>query len=112
MIISVMLTVSVCISVAAISTTAESSFIRGDADSDSELTITDTTVIQRMIADIPTPFIDRKAADVDGNGLNIMDATNIQRYLACLNDPYHIGEIVSDHTQPTQDEYELPVIPR
>lgn len=96
---------------AVITVTAESGYKRGDADDDGEITITDATVIQRKLADIPTLFIDRKAADVDGNGLNIMDATNIQRYLACLYDPYRIGEVVSDHIQPTQDEYELPVVP-
>ena len=95
---------------AVMTVTAESGYKRGDADGDGDIMIADATVIRRTLADIPTPFIDRKAADVDGNGLNIMDATNIQRYLACLYDPYHIGEIVSDHTQPTQDEYELPVI--
>ena len=100
---------------------AASSYLRGDADGDGEVTIADATVIQRTLANIPTPYIDKKAADVDGDGMNITDATNIQRYLAQFENTYHIGETVTvpDPTtpqpttpQPTRDPYELPVVPR
>ena len=43
--------------------------------------------------------------DVDGNGLDINDATKIQGYLAEFDDPYSIGRIIAF------DEYELPFIP-
>lgn len=99
------------VSAAAISAAAESGYIRGDADGDGKVTIRDVTEIQRKLVNIPTPKFNEKAADVDSNGLDITDATAIQRYLAQFNDPYHIGEYVSDNTQPTRDEYELPFIP-
>ncbi len=98
---------------------AESSYVRGDADGDGEVTITDATAIQRTLAEIPTPSFDERVADVDGDGLNIMDATNIQRYLAGFENTYHIDEMVTvpDPTtpqpttpQPTRDPYELPVV--
>ena len=95
---------------------AASSYLRGDADGDGEVTIMDATVIQRTLAEIPTPYIDKKAADVDGDGLNITDATSIQRYLAEFDNIYHINETVTvpDPTtpQPTRDPYELPVVPK
>ena len=59
--------------------------------------------------------------DADGDGLNIIDATNIQRYLAGFPNIYHIEESVTvpDPTtpqpttpQPTRDPYELPVVPK
>ena len=110
-IISITLIVSVCISVAVISTAAESRFICGDADGDGTVTVLDATTIQRKLVQLPTPSFSEKAADVDGNGLDITDATKIQRYLAEFDDLYHIGKFVSDNVQPTQDEYELPFVP-
>lgn len=95
---------------AVITVTAESGYKRGDADSDGNVTIIDATVIQRKLAELKVVSFKEKAADVDGDGLDITDATKIQRYLAELADPYHIGEYVSDNTQPTHDEYELPFI--
>lgn len=100
---------------------AASSYLRGDADGDGFVTISDATTIQRTIAEIPTASFFEKAADVDGDGLNIMDATNIQRYLAQFENIYHIDEMVTfpDPTtpqpttpQPTRDPYELPVVPK
>ena len=99
---------------------AASGYIRGDADGDGHVTIMDATVIQRRLAEIPTPSFDERAADVDGDGLNITDATQIQRYLAEFDNIYHINETVTipDPTtpqpttpQPTRDPYELPVVP-
>lgn len=100
---------------------AAGSYIRGDADGDGEVTITDATAIQRTLAKIPTASFFEKAADVDGDGLNITDATQIQRYLAEFDNIYHINETVTipDPTtpqpttpQPTRDPYELPVVPK
>ena len=93
------------------SVAAESGYYRGDADSDNAVTILDATVIQRKLVDLPVASFNEKAADVDGDGLNITDATKIQRYLANFSDSYQIGEFVRDNTTPSQDEYELPFIP-
>ena len=68
-------------------------YMIGDTDGDEELTICDATLIQRQLADIPVFAFDEKAADVDGNGLSITDATQIQRYLVGIDDPYNIGEM-------------------
>ena len=98
---------------------AAGSYLRGDADGDGEVTIMDATVIQRRLAEIPMPSFDERAADVDGDGLNITEATQIQRYLAEFDNIYHINETVTipDPTtpqptapQPTRDPYELPVV--
>ena len=40
------------------------------------------------------PF-DAAAADIDGNGLDINDVTNLQRFLAEFEVPYPIGEAAS-----------------
>ena len=98
-----------------ISVSAAVSYLRGDANGDEEVTITDATVIQRKIADIAVPYFDEAAADVDGEGLDITDATWIQRYIADMDNIYHINEIVTV-TQPPKpistDPYELPFIPK
>ena len=103
-----------------LSVTAATSNVRGDADTDGNATILDATLIQRKLSGIPTYSFDERAADVDGEGVNITDVTWIQRYLAGMGNPYHIGEsvIVPDPTvpqptapKPTKDPYELPFIP-
>ena len=99
---------SAVISAAAVSVAAEGGYIRGDSDGDGEVTVVDATTIQRQLAQIPTPKFNELAADVNGSGLDITDATFIQRWLADITVPCKIGEYVSDSTQPTQDEYELP----
>ena len=72
-----------------------SSYIIGDADMDGSVTVLDATAIQRTLADLPVSAFDEKAADVDGSGLDITDATKIQRCLAGIENPYHIGEYAS-----------------
>lgn len=47
-----------------------------------------------------------KAADLDGSGIDISDATNIQRYLAEFDDPYNVNESVISEADPAQSEYE------
>ncbi len=99
---------------------AAESYIRGDADGDGEVTIMDATVIQRTLADLAVSAFNEKAADIDGDGLNIIDVTAIQRYLAGFENIHHINETVTvpDPTEtqpttprPTTDPYELPFIP-
>lgn len=104
----------------AFSVTAATSYIRGDVDSDGSVTILDATLIQRKLSGIPTYAFDERAADVDGEGVGVTDATWIQRYLVGMGNPYHVGEsvVVPDPTspqptapKPTRDPYELPFIP-
>ena len=113
MLIGFMLTAIVCVSAAAFSAAAESSYIRGDADSDGKVTIRDVTMIQRVIAQLETDSKGdvKRRSNVTGGAFEISDATAIQRYLAEFDDPYQIGEYVGDNTHPTQDEYELPFVP-
>ena len=109
--LSLLITTTVVVTAVISVSAADSGYMRGDADGDGSVSITDATVIQRKLAQLPVSAFNEKAADVDGNGLDITDATKIQRYLAEYSDPYHIGETVSNNTQPTTDEYELPFIP-
>ena len=67
--------------------------LRGDADSDGDVTIADATVIQRVLIFVPSAFEpDAQAADVNGDGLDIADATAIQRYATHISNPFGIGE--------------------
>ena len=66
-------------------------YMIGDADSDRDISVLDATVIQRAISEIAVYSCDEQAADVDGNGLDITDATLIQRYLSDMDVPYPIG---------------------
>ena len=67
-------------------------YILGDADGDEVVTILDATMIQRTLVNLPVIAFIEKAADIDGNGLDITDATHIQRYLADIIESYRIGE--------------------
>lgn len=70
------------------------SWVRGDADGDGYVTSLDATYIQRVIADMyPDP--DRsisKRGSVINDTMTLMDATEIQLYLAGCGNRYHIGE--------------------
>lgn len=94
--ISVLLSTIVIISAIGCSATDEKAYIRGDADGDGTVTVMDATVIQRKTVDTPTPAFNEKAADVDSNGLDITDATKVQRYLAGFDDPYGIGNSIAE----------------
>ena len=72
------------------------SYILGDADGDGEVTINDVTAIQKKIADLEVENFNNKAADIGGDGLDITDATSIQRYLADYKDDNHIGELITE----------------
>ena len=91
-------------------TSGENGYIIGDANHDNRVSIKDVTEIQRNLALMDTPGFSVFAADIDGNGLNITDATNIQRWLAEYDDPYDIGKYHSESVQKTEKEYELPYI--
>lgn len=82
-------------------------YVRGDADGDGYVNINDVTKIQRVLADLESDSNDavKRSCDFNNNGLDIDDATNLQRYLAEFGNSYRIGEIFS------YDEYELPFIP-
>lgn len=67
-------------------------YLLGDADTDGYITILDATTIQRVLADYDAKSFDEKAANVTGEGLNIVDATLIQRYLAEIPISYAVGE--------------------
>ena len=103
-IISIILSALVLFSAAALTASAEIRYIRGDADRNGEVESVDVTLILRKLIDMPVPTFDERAADVDGNGLEIYDATFIQRYLVGFSNPYQIGKTV------VFDEYELPVV--
>ena len=82
---------------------ASKSYIRGDADNNGKVDIQDVTAIQRKLALIDVSSFNKTAADVDGKGLNIIDATAIQRYIAGFENTLKIGETV-------KNDYELPII--
>ncbi len=94
-------------------------YILGDANSDGVVTISDVTAVQMVLADISLPEFNEKAGDIDGNGLDVTDAHNIQRYVAMYEDLLGIGETVTVAEPTTQkptnacktDPYELPFIP-
>lgn len=66
----------------------------GEADGDGQVTISDVTCIQRYLSNlIGEENIDLNAADLDLNGVDITDATQIQRYLAGYDVPQSIGEV-------------------
>ena len=62
----------------------------GDADGDGEITIMDTTAVQRYLASEITLCGDvLKSADADKDGdVTIMDATKIQLYVAKIIDKF------------------------
>ncbi len=86
---------------------AKSGIVRGDADGNGKVTITDATMIQKYIAEYEMPEnFQPEACNIDGDDrITIGDVTEIQRYLAGFDNIYHIGEIIF------YDEYELPLIP-
>lgn len=74
----------------------DSGFLMGDANCDGVVNIRDVTAIRRQLADFPEaePF-NTAAADIDGGGLSITDATLIQSYLAEFASDYPIGSRVT-----------------
>ena len=112
--------ISVCVIFAVHSATGDKNeYILGDANSDGVVTISDVTAVQMVLADISLPEFNEKAGDIDGNGLDVTDAHNIQRYVAMYEDLLGIGGTVTETVPTTQkptnayktDPYELPFIP-
>ena len=66
--------------------------ITGDANNDGIVEISDVTNIQRVLAALDVNATVSKRGDLSGNGLDIFDATMIQRFLARFENPYMIGD--------------------
>ena len=117
-ILSLIISVCVIFAVRAVADN-KTEYILGDANSDGVVTISDVTAVQMVLADISVPEFNEKAGDIDGNGLDINDAHNIQRYVAMYEDLLGIGGTVTETVPTTQkptnayktDPYELPFIP-
>ena len=117
-ILSVIIAICVVFAVRAVADN-KTEYILGDANSDGVVTISDVTAVQMVSADISVPEFNEKAGDIDGNGLDINDAHNIQRYVAMYEDLLGIGGTVTVAEPTTQkptyayktDPYELPFIP-
>ena len=117
-ILSVIIAICVVFAVHAVADN-KSEYILGDANSDGVVTISDVTAVQMVLADISLPEFNEKAGDIDGNGLDITDAHNNQRYVAMFEDLLGIGGTVTVAEPTTQkptnayktDPYELPFIP-
>ncbi len=90
----------------------------GDADGDDEVLVMDATKVQRVLLDIDADD-DGMAAlrgDVNKNGLDIADATLIQRYVARMPVAFPVGTWISPEepteapTKTSSDPYELPIV--
>lgn len=69
--------------------------IRGDADRDGDVTITDASLIQRvLILSAYSADIDPVRADVNSDGVDVTDATLIQRYILSIANPFMIGDSI------------------
>lgn len=73
--------------------------ICGDANGDGGVSIGDVTMIQQHLGGLLTLPDERlKASDVSGNGVDINDATLIQKWLAKFSVGYPIGEPIQEDT--------------
>ena len=117
-VLSVIIAICVVFAVHAVADN-KSEYILGDANSDGVVTISDVTAVQMVSADISAPEFNEKAGDIDGNGLDVTDAHNNQRYVAMFEDLLGIGGTVTVAEPTTQkptnayktDPFELPFIP-
>lgn len=69
-------------------------YYRGDADGNGVVDLLDVTAVQYRLAGGSVPSFDETAADIDGEGLEITDATWIQRFLTQMDIPYPVGEYI------------------
>ena len=110
------------VSIGAGAVNTETNYLRGDANGDGFVTIYDVTALQRHLVNLELLSENNlTAADIDVNGLDITDATNIQRYLAEYENVYNVGEWINigatePTTQPSTHWFkpgnnELPFIP-
>ena len=72
-------------------------YLCGDANGDDTISIIDATLLQRLLGDVIEDPDGKMSVrgDVSGDGIDIMDVTDIQRYFAQLrvNDS-HVGEMM------------------
>lgn len=101
-IISILLVLCMLAALAGMAVSAASRVKLGDADGDNDVSSIDATLIQRKLVGLNVVGFNEKAADIDGKGLDITDATWILRYLAEMTVPYSIGKPM---------DYELPYVP-
>lgn len=75
----------------------EETYILGDADGNGVINIDDATLLQRLLCELVADTDGKitQRGDVDGNGLNIMDVTEIMKYIAELDVEYSIGEQIA-----------------
>lgn len=86
-------------------------YLLGDTDMDGMVTVMDSTHIQRKLAELKTDeykYINY-LGDSDNDGLNITDATRIQRYIAQIPIPYPVGgKLLGLSGAPTEAPTEKP----
>ena len=72
-------------------------YVLGDANGDGEITVMDATVIQRYLCDLPVsdPDIVVRNGDIAGEGIEVSDATWIQRHIAEMGTPYEVGKALT-----------------
>ena len=72
-------------------------FLLGDADGNGEVSIIDSTIIQRLMAKSveDTDGMISLRGDIDDNGLSINDAALLGRYLARMSLDYPVNTIVT-----------------
>ena len=103
-------------------------YMLGDADGNGDVDVVDAVKVQRIaiFVDHDTDGSVERRADVNGDGLDTVDATLIQRHVTHIKTPYAIGEwiypeqpteqVTEQPTQaptqkPTKDKDELPFVP-
>ncbi len=78
--------------------------VMGDADGDGEVSMTDVTLVQRVIAKLTT-LEDITLADVNGDGeLTMLDVTNMQKFIAKLIDKFDVMEKDTDTDKNTDTD--------
>ena len=72
-------------------------YVLGDANGDGEITLMDATVIQRYLSCLPVsdPDIVTRNGDITGEGIEVSDATWIQRHVDKMVIPYEVGKVVT-----------------
>lgn len=113
-IIAILLAAALLITVAAVTVSANTGtptqiYVCGDADGDMIVTIYDVTEIQKLLADI-IKDIDGMIAlrgDVNNNGLDIIDASIIQRYLAEYEVSAPVGQLIGGPEPVTENQTEV-----
>ena len=108
--ISVLIVSSVLFAAFGISADAETYYyLLGDTDADSDISITDATLIQRKAADmIMLSGVGKLAADVDSDGeITVMDSTAIQMWLVSMKVNFPIGQT---ERKETDDRFSEPIV--